>query len=359
MVSVEWIASALARSGARFHRRLASVRCEAVGAGNGVFGELTRVRLTYHRRLSTDPASLILKMPSANASNRSRAHAFDMCAREAGFYRDLAPTLRLCVPRCYVSEFDAASGRSVLLLEDLGHLQVGNQVAGLAPDRAFAAASAIAVAHAQWWDAESAAFPGCAPPLDGSVMRQLKDIYRRQWPDFVARYARHLPSGSIELGARIGDSIETLLRSLSRSPVTLAHGDFRADNLYFDAGSRADQLVVADWQLVCRARGAFDVGYLLCQSLESDVRARWEWTILRRWNERLAAGGVIAYSFAEAVADYKRGALLCAVYAVAGATLDRSNGRGTRLALVQALRTFRAALELKASELLRVDAVAV
>lgn len=358
-ISVEWLADALARAGVHVGTRLASVRSESLGAGNGVFGQVSRLHLTYQHCFPTEPASLILKLPSANTSNRLRAEAFDMHARETGFYRDVAPNLQLHVPRCYLSEFDAVTGRSVLLLEDLGRLQVGDQVAGLGPKRASIAACAIAAAHAQWWDAEPGAAPSWVPRLDGSVMSQLADVYRRQWPGFVAEFRRSLPAGSVDLGERVADRVDALLRGLSRSPLTLAHGDFRADNLYFDAQCQVDPVVVADWQLVCRARGAFDVAYLLCQSVDSDDRARWQWTILQRWHERLIAGGVIAYSFADAVADYKRGALLCVVYAVAGATLDRSNERGTRLAQVQALRTFRAALEMSASELLGADCVAV
>ena len=191
-------------------------------------------------------------------------------------------------------------------------------------------------------------------------MRQLAATYRRQWPDFVGRYGRHLPAGALELGKRVGGCIDSVIRGLSRSPVTLVHGDYRADNLYFyfGTGSEHDPLVVADWQLVCRARGAFDVAYLLCQSLESGARAQWEWSILRRWHERLTALGVSAYSFGDAVDDYKRGALLSVVYAVVGASLDRSNNRGTQLARTQALRTFRAALEIRASEVLGTDSAA-
>ncbi|TMB91781.1 MAG: DUF1679 domain-containing protein [Chloroflexi bacterium] len=321
------------------------MRPEPIGIGRGMFGQVIRLRLTYSQRLPGDPVSLVLKTPAGSAGNRAQAIAFDMYTREACFYRELAPTLRLSVPRCYFARVDPDTGEAILVLEDLGRLQSGDQVGGLDASRARTAVTRLAAAHAQWWDAEALRRFSWLPSLDSPVMRRLERLYGRQWPAFIDAYGAHLPAGSAQLGARVAGCVDEVLVRLSRPPATLVHGDFRADNLYFAARRDDDAVVVADWQVVSRGRAAFDVAYLLCQSMTSDVRRRHEWALLRSWHATLVACGVTGYSFGDALADYSVGLLLAVVYAVVGATLDRGDERGIALARAQAARTFTAALD--------------
>ena len=65
-----------------------------------------------------------------------------------------------------------------------------------------------------------------------------------------------------------------------------AHFDFRVDNLLFGDPLGPEPLAVVDWQLACRSRGAFDLAYLLCQSMASARRRRDEHAILQRWSDQ-------------------------------------------------------------------------
>jgi hypothetical protein len=83
--------------------------------------------------LETDvdrPRSVIAKFPSPVPDNRGVAHTYDMYGREVRFYQEIAPTTRMRTPVCHYADFDPASQDFVLLLEDLGHLRIGDQVAG-------------------------------------------------------------------------------------------------------------------------------------------------------------------------------------------------------------------------------------
>jgi aminoglycoside/choline kinase family phosphotransferase len=351
-VTVAWISDALRQSGHAVAGRLKSVELEPVGAGTGMFGHVLRLLLTYERRQPQDPASLILKMPSATASNRSRALAFDMYAREARFYGSVAGMLNVRVPRCYWSCIDPDTHQAAVLLEDLGCMHVEDQVTGIGPRRARVAVSRLAAGHAQWWDAAGLADLDWMPYLASPITGQLAQVYRDQWSAFVEHHGAQLPDGCVPLGEHVGDRVEELLELLSEPPVTIVHGDFRLDNLYFGDAPAADPLVVADWQLSCRGRGAFDVTYLLCQSMTVEDRRQNEVEILRCWHQTLVDSGVVGYSFDDAVDDYTRSALICLAYAVAGTVLDRSNERGQALARVQAVRTFTAALDLNAVSML-------
>src|SRR5262249_59825465 len=131
------------------------------------------------------------------------------------------------------------------------------------------------------------------------------------------------------------------------------HSDYRADNLLFDAPSRPDPVVVLDWQLAIRSRGALDVARLLCGSMSSPDRAACEMGVLRQWHQTLEAGGVKGYSFQQALQDYKLGALLCLYFPVTIHEAEEGAGkRGRALADVQIKRFFTAALQLEAASLL-------
>jgi hypothetical protein len=349
-----WVAEALQEAGIPYATGLRTVEPEPLDRGCGVFGEVTRLRLGYGCPAPGAPASVILKLPSSRPTNRARGASFRLYEREVRFYREIAPTLSLRVPRCYRSWLDADGGSSGLLLEDLGHLDGGDLLAGISTARAGLAVERVARAHAQWWDSARLADLAWMPELRSPVMNQLGTLYRELWPAFVELRGEHLPPGSVALGERVRDGFEELLAELSRPPATVTHVDFRADNLLFGDPLGPEPVAVVDWQLACRARGVFDVAYLLCQSMRSAQRRRHERAILERWHTSLTGCGVRGYSLRDAVADYRRCTLACLGCVVAGTTLDRATPRGRSIALAQAVRSFTAALDLDAPDLLAV-----
>ena len=309
-----------------------------------MFGTVIRLRPENAAGLGLPP-SLVLKLPSGAAENHRRAIAFGLYEREARFYREIAPGFALRVPRCYGCWVEAG-GEAALLLEDLGHLATGDMLCGISPQRAALAVECLALAHAQWWDASRLGDLPWVPSLADPPMSGLADHCLDLWPAFVDLHAGDLPPGSIALGERVVAWLPHLLGRLSRPPVTLAHADFRVDNLFFDAPLTRHPVAVVDWQLLSRCRGALDVAYLLCQSMSTVERRRHEMAILARWHGALLAAGVGGYDLDDAVADYRCAALVSVGYAIAGAALDRTNRRGTLIARAQVVRAFTAALEL-------------
>src|SRR6202022_4759461 len=57
---------------------------------------------------------------------------------------------------------------------------------------------------------------------------------------------------------------------------SLWHGDFRLDNLLFDAQDGAVPVAVVDWQSVATAPGVIDVSYFLGNSMVETDRAKHE-----------------------------------------------------------------------------------
>jgi hypothetical protein len=98
------------------------------------------------------------------------------------------------------------------------------------------------------------------------------------------------------------------------------------DNIFFDA---AGTPCLIDWQVVSHTRGTQDVANLLAGSMDvADLAREWE-RLLRRWHDRLLAGGVSGYSFDEGVEHYRQNLFypLGAGMALLG-DIDIGDGRG-------------------------------
>ena len=345
VLSRAWVRSVLEVAGFEAAKRLEHVRVVALSSEAGAFGDVYRLQLAYAGSARNAPRSLIVKLASHVAANRAQARSFDMYAREARFYRDLAPALTLRVPSCICTGCGEGSADAVLVLEDLGSLPKGDQLTGLDPDRAELAVRQMAGVHAQWWESERLGHLGWLQPLGRWSNNRIADECNQRWPAFARTYRAYLEDGGHGLRARLLADLDDALTSLASRPMTFLHGDFRADNLFFDVASRERPVAVIDWQLCCRGRAAFDVAYLICQSVRVEERRRHEVSILRSWHSSLVGAGVSGYSFDDAVADYRRGAQLCLAYAVLGSALERT-GRAAAEARAQVERTVAAALDL-------------
>jgi hypothetical protein len=108
-----------------------------------------------------------------------------------------------------------------------------------------------------------------------------------------------------------------------------------------------------DCQLSTRGRGAYDIAYLLGQSMDPELRATHEDDVLQTWHAALRAAPVDGYSLDDAREDYALGALLNLVIPVSLADMDPGNERGLELVRSIAERAFRAAVEIDAGRLLR------
>ena len=299
------------------------------------------------------PATLIVKLPSVHEENRSRGNQFGFYEREIRFYDEVAAKLELRVPRCYHAAIDGDAGSFALLLEDLSHLGMADQVEGLTEDQAMVAVEHMARFHASWWDAPELDDLAWLPPTDGPVTMQAAPTYRQCWPLFVDRLGDSIPEGGEAIGLAVGEVFESLLELGALRPWTIVHADFRMDNMFFGPTGSDDEFVLVDWQLAGKGGGCYDVAYLLCQSMPVERRRAVEDRVLRRWWEVLVERGVRGYSWERACEDYDRSALTCLVIPViAGATMDFGNERGEALVRALVERSFTAVLDRDSARLL-------
>jgi hypothetical protein len=347
-ITPSWLSWALRTCGHLAQANIIAIAVQAIGQEVGFLDGLARLHLRYDHDENGAPASVVVKIPARDAAYRQIGDRYHAYEREIRFYGDVAPRSPIRLPRCFYRGMDHASGAYLLVLEDLGALTAGDQVLGLSQPQAQAAVETIGRLHACWWQTPA------LEALDWMPHRNLQAArYRQLWPRFRQTCGRLLPASALALGEKVGDHLEGLLRAMEEPPHTIVHADYRADNLLFDAPSRPDPVVVVDWQLAIRSRGAWDLARLLCGSMASQDRAACEMVVLQRWHQTLEMGGVKGYSFQQALHDYKLGALLCLYFPVTIHEAEEGAGkRGVALAGAQIKRFFAAALELEAASVL-------
>ena len=293
---------------------------EPIGAAVGFIGQLARVHLTLD---GEGPASVIVKLPSTDPAASALADVYRFYEREGGFYRNLATTPAGCgvpVPRCIATIGEANA--IALVLEDLSSdLRVGDQVAG-APDadirRALRTAADL---HGIWWDHPDLPTMSWLPTGNDPVYKIAGQNYPLAWPFFVEGYGDLLTPEQRRIGESLSDALDRMIDEFADPPVTINHGDFRLDNLFFSDDDEAPCTVI-DWQIASRSHtGSFDVAYFLSGNVEPAQLATEFEPLLRCYHDRLLERGVTGFSFADLEHSMRRSALGCLAYPVLGATV--------------------------------------
>ena len=269
-------------------------------------------------------------MPATNDANRAVAEAFDLYGREVRFYRDVAPRSAAWTPTVYHADIDGDD--FVLLLEDLSAHRLGDQVEGCSLEESRWGMEWLGKHHASFWDdvADPALdfMPDVWPSYSSDALQQ---GCAHGWDVMVDTFGAVLPDHIRTLKERYLAAAPRLFEWMATPPLTVVHGDFRMDNLFFAATDGQEPLVAIDWQGCLRGRAAQDIGYFMSGSIPIDLRRAHERELVDIWHRQLVANGVTGYSADDAWEDYRRGVLYVWIIAVVIAgTLDPTNERGHR-----------------------------
>lgn len=288
--------------------RFAEATVEEVTAspiGTGQMAASYRLELSYATAVPAAPASVVAKVASADDASRQMAATTGAYRREVMFYQRLAGRVRTRTPECFYAHIADDGVSFVALLEDLGPAKSVDQISGCNVDQAALALGQAAALHgSSWqqdyvretwlpvesvWDMLGAAIPAVAAP----------------WLD---RFGDYLDPEHVAAVNRLADDVGTWLATL-RNHRTLWHGDFRLDNLLFDARGGSVPVAVVDWQSVAAAPGIIDVSYFLGTSMTEVEREKHERVLVAEYHEQVSSYGVENYSSEECWREYRAHAL--------------------------------------------------
>jgi hypothetical protein len=349
-LTAEWLTGALRETGVISDASITSLDHEIIGEGVGVLGQLARFKLTYDKPDDDAPKSLVGKFPAAMQENRDLANLFRFYEREVRFYEQIADEVELRTPKRYFSHFDDETNDFVLLMEDLSTARCGNQVEGCARHEATTTILNMAPFHATWWDRVDMPRLDWIPYGNDPINHFVESSYNDGWENFARNFGDRLSPRAMAIAERLKTKIIAIENAFASPPRTIVHGDLRYDNLFFGADG---EMAVADWQIVLRARGPYDVAYFLSQSVNPVDRKAIEMDILNRYHEKLVEHGVTRYSFDQCLDDYRISAMFCLVYPViAGGNLDLATQRGVELVSAMLDRSLATILDLDCDEMI-------
>jgi hypothetical protein len=325
-----------------------ALRHELIGVGIGVSSAVYRVHLTA----TGCPATVVVKLPALDPNAVFTSTVLKMYSREVKFFKTLAKDVPFRVSTSYYGEVSEDGSQFAMVVEDLGNLRVIDQVAGMHIDDVRRAVDALAAMHAKWWGtADALAANGTTISLGDPIYPAIVPlVFAEGWEK--CKKEIKMPDSLMAVGPRFGAAVEPLLSSLAKGPNTLAHGDYRADNMFFDNDNR---LVVLDFQLIGTGVGAYDLAYFVTQSITADDASKHERELFDRWIDGLLTNGapkdlVDKKSLWE---HYRSAALFCLAYPIiASRGMDLSDKRQYDLVDCMNTRFDRAVRELDLASLL-------
>ena len=259
---------------------------EILDAHSGTTGR-ARVALTTSADL---PATLFVKLQPFVAEQRKFLRQIGLGVAEARFYAEVGNELPVRVPRVWHSDYDAAEGDFVMVLEDLE--ASGCRFTSLSDDDILDVATSLvdelAILHGAYLGRELAWL------RTPSGMRRKPDdpemaARRAQFiVSAVDQFADDMPSVFRRLGELYAKRSLDIVALFNEGERTLIHGDTHSGNLFVDAGRAG----FYDWAVAGRGPGVRDVAYFLCNSLPVEARRSEEESLLARYRSRLADKGV-------------------------------------------------------------------
>ncbi len=335
-VTADWLTSALRASGTLpATASVTDVSIDPAAAGIGFMGEVGTVGVTYEGDAGRAPTSVVVKFPTASPEVMAMMRPTRVYEREHRFYGELASETPLRTPdiyhvTCNTSDDPEVAEEYILVMEDLGDLTIGDQVAGLSPEQTAAALRGLATHHAHFWNAGNGlAEATFIPPINGALNKAGEGIYNASIDGFKEVFGSALQPEMVPIADVYGSNHPLLLDRFAAMPTTLVHFDFRADNLFFQDDG---EVVVIDWQSISQGGGAADVGYLLGQNLDPALRREHEDDLLHTYHDTLLANGVTGYEYDEFFDAYRLGLVygwVIPVFAVG--SLDSSSERAMAL----------------------------
>jgi len=332
-----------------------------LGDGEGFMGIIGRMSLSYDG--TPGPATMIAKIPTSVDKNRAAGRAIGVYEREVRVYSDLLPKIDIPQPRIYSAIYEPdghekklrdqtkkvdrfplwllrklikrEQGKSdvppcLLLIEDIVDAEVGDQVAGGSPEKIATGLSTLARLHAATWRTSTSPQAHWLQGPD-TIPRLIHAMYLNGHDEFLRQAAPHFSDHSINLYKSLRETgVDRVIRHRTQVPQCLQHGDYRLDNMFFDADG--SMRAVIDWQTATPGPVVIDVGYFLVSSLHADTEEAVVDDLLAGYHAELVANGVTDYPYDQFHADYLEG-LLTILHRLTGLAevADLGDGRGLEL----------------------------
>jgi thiamine kinase-like enzyme len=322
-ITAGWLTRALRSSGLLKNAEVIKLNHRIIGEETGFLGLVVILEPTYSEEEAQAPESLVLKIPTP-LKNRRMGQSMGVYEKEIRFYRELKPKLPVRTPAHFYSALNAFDDpdlvlerlrklhrlplpliallavavtwfiglfprRYVLLIEDVSHLRMGDQLNGCSENDVRRVLGTMAALHARFWESEELATMKWVAPVELT-----SKLIHLTYLQSVEKYKRASQSRLAEREIRLINWLKIngvrLTEVQAVGPRTLLHGDFRLDNLCFDDAT--DEVLVMDWQTLVSGSAGMDLAYFLSAALPLETTEAEINSLIEYYRQCLQQGGV-------------------------------------------------------------------
>jgi hypothetical protein len=344
-VSPDWLTRALRRAGSLGEGKVSSLDFKIIGTGK--MGDNARFSLVYAGDQGAAPDTVIGKFPATDETARQMAGAQGAYYNEVMFYRYLADRTTMRTPFIYANEITDDRLQFVTLMEDMAPAAPGSQLVGESLEHARVAMREAARLAAAFYGDQSIGehdYVLTAARDDGGAFGQ--SLLQQFWPGFLERFGHGLTEECLGFGSCYVDRF-TVFTTRFKGTKTLAHGDFRSENILF----HGDAACTVDWQTLGETSPLADLAYFMGGSLEVADRRNWERDLVREYSDELATLGV-SLGFEECWKQYREQAMHGLIITILGASFSAPAERSDAMFLAMIQRHLQHCVDLEAREFL-------
>lgn len=303
-INAEWLTQAL-RSTDTIGSGVSVSSIETSVISGGMMANSYLIKLEYANGSGAEPASLVAKAPSSNADSRKAGKEMDSYLKEVNFYKYIAPSLSMRVPKSYYAEIDPETSDFTLLLEDLNPATICLPK-DCSLEKLKASIVELALLHAGTWNDETLKehdwIGDCADP---DYFARLKPMLTKGWEILKASADDRVRSNFEKVGDGFMAKAERWQSDMGKR-FCLVHCDYRMTNIMY---TEDNQSIAIDWQTLQFGRPGIDTFYLIANTLDLEMRKAHENELLQVYYDTLLANGVEDYSFDDCIEDYEYGSL--------------------------------------------------
>lgn len=344
-ISPEWLTQVLVQRGTLRSGKVVAVEQKIIGTGK--MGDNIRLSLTYSGD-NEAPATLVAKLPAADATARGMASAMGAYHKEVMFYRELAQLSDMSTAEIYLALIDDSGSKFIILMEDLAPAEPGSQLIGESPGHARQALKEAAKLHASFHDNDTLLSKDFISQTDADGAAFGQDLLQQNWPGFIARFGHGLSEQCIAFGDQyVANHAKWVVAY--QGPKTLIHGDFRTENVLFSGAARA---TTVDWQTLMKSCGMADVAYFLGGSMTTEDRRKFEHELVEYYRQCLLEAGV-GCSFDSCWQQYREFAMHGLMITILGAMFTQPEERSDQMFLIMAQRHLQHCVDMQAGEFLK------
>jgi hypothetical protein len=312
-----WLQSALRAAG--YPVTITKLDVEPVGTGQ--LSISLRARITAEEQVSGVPQSVVVKLPAADQG--LRAFLRKAYLAEIGFYRELAATVEVDAPACYLVAATPDASSFTIVLEDMAPSLPGDQINGATIAEIERATRNLAGLHGPRWGDPSlwdSPWLKTANPANSDLHLMFPSVL----PQVAERLGAALSPADHATLAEVSTVLRDFLTARSHR-YALIHADYRLDNLLFRQDGR---VFAVDWQTLTIGLPARDLAYVIGTSLTVEDRRAAERELVRGYWAELVKRGVVGYSLEDCFDDYRLGMLHCPLISVLGMAYGTPSERG-------------------------------